>query len=173
MKFINLVDMSSPLHNVVIYFQSIYNLAVPALTEVMKEILTAYYGCAGLAHPRTVNRLTISHVALNGDVIFDAGSHPTSHSASNLILQFSGLGVLGSELMEKVFSLFPLKDVREFAVNGLDLIEDKWRRMLRKVKRLSHLQLNGLCVGSVLDALDSKDPGVYKEAIKIASNHLH
>lgn len=169
MEFIDFIGMSSPLHNVAIYFQELYNLTVPVFTDTVKKVLAAYYGCPGMDCPRKVNRLLISSTFLKNDLIFDAGSHSTSGApcpTSNLKLQFSGLSGMGddSQLLEKTLPLFPLEHVHEFNAEALDLVADDWRRMLREMKQLSCLRLDDLDIGPVLDALGFDNQGVYEGA---------
>ena len=167
---IDLIGVSSPLHNVVIHFQNGYTLT-PSLTNTMKKILAAYHGCAGLDSPRTVNHLSISSRLLEGGLTIDAESHSTSASQpmSNLRLQFDRTwdGLVG-----KILPLFQLNHVREFTVTRLGLVMGDWRRMFRKMKRLLCLRLDSLDIKPALEALCFDDPGVYKEATKISLSHL-
>ena len=167
--FMDLVDVSSPLHDVIIYFEYVYGITVPFLISAMKKILAAYYGCPGMDRPRTVNCLTVSSTLLKDDLTFNAGcsTSDVAHSTSNFKLQFNVLsGVNYSVLVEKTFSLFPLNHIREFTAETLNLGVDDWRRMLRKMECLLCLRLDHLDIGSVLYALDSGDEGVHEEATK-------
>ena len=172
MGLMDFIDMSSPLHNIAIYFRGVCNLSVLALTGIMRRIAGAYYGCSGLDHPRTVNHLTISSRSEEGDLVFDARSYPicTPYPTSNLKLHFNGVG---DELVEETFTLFPLKHVCEFTAEGLSLVADDWWTMFRMMKNLSHLRLDNLDIRAVLNALYFDDQGMYKEATGISSNHLH
>jgi hypothetical protein len=162
--------MSSPLHNVTIHFHLAYSLS-PALNKAVKNFIMAYYGCKGLENPRKVNHLTISSGPVKQDLILDAVSRSApSHPTFNLKLQFHGMM---SSCVEKVVPLFPSKHIREFTVVGLNLITSDWRRMLRKMKGLAVLRLNGLDIELALDALDFVDGGVYREATKITMCHSH
>ena len=176
MGFIDLIGMSSPLHNVDIYFQRDHSPNVLPLTSAMGKIVKMYYGCLGLGYSRTVNSLTISSIFLENDITLDARSHSASlsHPMSNLKLEFDGVRVI--ELMEAAFPLFPLDHVRELAVERSSLSVSSWRWMLRKMELLSHLRLHNLDVGPALDALDFDDQGTFKGATKITShqiNHTH
>lgn len=148
-EFIDLLNMASPLHHVTIHLQHAHGLAVPAFTGAVKKILTAYYGCPGLDYPRTPNRLSVSLDPPENNLAFDAGSE--SHSRSNLKLQFRAMV---NATVEKTIPLFPLNHLHEFTADGLVLVADDWRRVLREMKRLLHLRLDSLDIGPVLDALD-------------------
>ena len=165
MGFINLIGMSSPLHDVDIFFEDTTRLAVPVLTGTVKKILAAYYGCPGLDYPRTVTHTTISSDSKTHNLVFDARSHPTS----NLKLEFDRVG---NEVIEKIFTLFPLDRVQEFTGIRLGLLTDDWHGMLLKMENLSHLQLENLDIRPVLDALDPDDRCAYGEAAGIILNHL-
>lgn len=88
MGFINLIDMSTPLHNITIHFQRVYSLKDQTLAGLMKKILAAYYGCSRLSYPYTVNCLTILSAFPGNDLIFDTKPHSTSvsHPTSNFKL---------------------------------------------------------------------------------------
>jgi len=150
--FIGLVSMSSPLHNVTIHFESTPTSSIPALAGTVKKILTPYYKCQGLEYPRKVNNLTISKFG-GRSLVFNVGSHstPASRPTANLELQFNKVD---NVLAQKICLLFPLDDVFEFALVGLDLPRSGCRKILQKMDGLSHLRLSGLDIGPVLGTLN-------------------
>ena len=153
---LDLISMSSPLHNIVIYVEDADSINDSALTGIMKKILGAYYGCPD--HPRTADSLTISSDRYDHDLIFDTESRPTSsRPTSNLKLHFSAAG---GNRVAKTFPLFPLKQVREFTAVELCLPVELCRRILQKLERLLHLRLDNLKVRPMLDALRLDDRGV-------------
>jgi len=56
---VNLIGTSSPLHNVAFHFCYPRDQNVPALVDVVKKILAAYYECEGLDRPRKADHLTV------------------------------------------------------------------------------------------------------------------
>ena len=168
--FIDFVNMSSPLRNVVIGFQYSYSL-LPALTKTIKKVLRAYYECQGLEYPRKANDLTVSSSLLENDLSFDAASPsaPAPRPTSNLQLQFVGMV---PAFAGEIVSLFPLKHVHKFAVVRTDLGTEGYRKILQKMKGLSLLRLDGVYFGPVFDALTPNDGGVYRELAEIGFN-LH
>ena len=166
--FTDLINMSSPLRNVVIYFQPVHTAHVPTIFATVKKILTAYYECQGLECPRRVDHLTVSSGPMENDLIIDAGSSSTP--SSNLKLQFHEIL---TTFTENIVPLLPLKHVRKFTVEGLAVSTDDWHRVLRRMKDLLYLQLDRLEIGPVLDAFDYDDECMYGGAIGIKSNHSH
>ena len=169
--FIDLVSMSSPLHNVIISFQ--HNDDAP-LANTTKKLLTAYYGSKGLEHPRKATHLTVSARDLlenNLTISSKTRSVFASHPIYNLDLYFRRTW---GTLAQKIIPLFPLKHVHEYAIERLNLSTDDWRRMLQKMNGLLHLQLDGTNVGPVLNALDLSDEGMYRGATwTIVFHHSH
>ena len=171
--FIDLIGMSSPLHDVVIRFGHNPKLTLPGLTNTLRKILTAYYGCQGLDYPRKVNHFTVSYNCEKGCLVYSARSHsaPVSNLKSNLRLQFAGKDVLGGNAMvEETFPLFPLNDVREFAAEGL-AIHGGYRMIFQKMKDLSHLRLDNMDLLVALAALNSGSRGVSDMVTKTAFTH--
>ena len=166
--FVDIVSMASPLQNFLIDFQYAYGPILPAFTDTAQKILKAYYECPGLDSPRTANRLSVSSGAFGSGLVFDAASRSTP--ASSLKLQFHGTR---SALVQETVPIFPLKHVREFSVDGLELFAGDWRKVLQKMKRLSHLRLSRLDIGPVLVALDIRKGGVYGKASNIRLNRSH
>ena len=154
--FMVLVSMS-PLHNVVIHIQSDRGPTFPVPSEAIKQILTAYYECQELEHPRKVDHLTVSMRHL---LVVNASSSPTPacHPTYSLTLQAFEMG---SAVVAGILSLFPLEHICVFAATELDLIEDDWHTVLQEMKGLMHLRFDSLEVGPVLDALGLDDEGVY------------
>ena len=163
--FTDLINVSSPLRNVIIRFHA---ARIPALVATVKKILAAYYGCRGLERPRRADHLTISSDPIEDDLSIDVGSPSTP--SPNLKLQFHGIvGMFTGDIVP----LFPLKHVRKFTVEGLAVTMDDWCRMLRGMRGLLHLQLNSLDIGPALDGLGFDDGGMCGEATKIELNHSH
>lgn len=171
--FLDLIGMSSPLHDVIVRFGSGTRVAtVTALARIMKEILAAYYKCEGLNHPRKASRLTISYNSEKRYLVFHSRSHPTptSNPKSNLKLQFHGIDELARDKMVKeMFPFFPLDDVREFAIEGLFFDVDGHRGMFQKLKDLSHLRLERQYIWPVLRALSFGNNGMFDMVAKITS----
>ena len=166
--FVDLISMASPLRNFIIHFQYPHDLTFPAFIGTLKKILKVYCGYPGLDRPRTTDRLTVSSDPLGNGQVLDAESRSTP--ASHLKLQFRGSRNASAE---EIVPILPLKRVREFTAEGLELVADDWRKVLRKMKRLLHLRLDNLEIWPVLDALDIYDGGVYGEATKIILNRSH
>ncbi|KAF9647225.1 hypothetical protein BDM02DRAFT_3188147 [Thelephora ganbajun] len=157
----DLVSMSSPLHNVILSFQHDHTTSATVLVNTTKKLLTAYYGCKELEHPRKVHCLNISSSPLQDDLVIEAESRfvSSSHPIYNLKLQHDRIGV---PLTQKIIPLFPLKRVRELTARMLDPTADNWCGTLRKMKGLSHLRLDSLDIEPVLSALyffDEVEPG--------------
>ena len=176
LELIGLIGMSSPLHDVVIRFQSNPRLTFPGLASTLKEILAAYYECQGLDFPRKVDILTISYDLGEGPLVFNTGSHsvPPSEPKSNLRFQFDGAYLLPKDrIVEEIFLLFPLDGVREFAAIGLVINADGYRRMFQKMKDLSHLRLDNVDISPVLDALSLWGPGSSQAVTKTVPIYPH
>jgi len=143
-----LVSMS-PLHNVVIRFQHTYLSNVWDLSDTVKQILTAYYKCQGLEHPRKVDHLTVSS---RHELVASARSSPTLECPPtySLELQFYDMR---NALAKETIPLFPSEHTRVFATTGLNLDVDDWRIVLLNMKGLLSLRLDRLDIGPVLDAL--------------------
>ena len=167
--FIDLIDMSSPLHDVVIRFGRTHATSVPVFANTMKKVLVAYYKCERLNHPRKVNHLTISHNSEKNCLVFHSRSHPTptSNLKSNLEFQLNGIGQsTRDEMAMEMFLLFPLDDVLEFAIEGLFLNVGRCHSMIQKMKDLSHLRLHKLYIWPVLSALSPGNHGMFKMVTK-------
>ena len=157
--FIDLVSMSSPLHNVIIEFKRNNIPSVAAHADTAKKFLTAYYGCKRLEHPRKATHLTISSPFQDG-VFIDAKccrSTFASHPIYSLNLRFFGMQ---SALAQKIIPLFPLEYVRGYTIDGLDLFTEDWCRALRRMRRLSYLVLDSVDIGPALNALDLGNEGM-------------
>ena len=167
--FIDFIRMSSPLYKVVIHFDSILHRTIPTLATAVKRILAAYYDCQGLDYSRKIDSLAISSPLSEGHLAFDAKSR--SLPTSNLELQFAWIGKLGCmKILEKTFDLFPSDNAQELTVNVLPLT----RKMLEKMKGLSHLRLSDQVeqyVGESLDALSLSDRGASTKHTTRVSNH--
>jgi len=148
--FIDLIGMSSPLRNVVIHFDCAPHFTIPTLASAMGKIVMPYYSCQGLDYPREIDSLTISSPMRGFDLIFDARSRSTP--TSNLKLRFAWVHQLGYDgLLEETVGLFPSENIRELIVEELPLT----RRVLEKMKNISHLQIryqDRLYVGRAADA---------------------
>ena len=176
--FIDLIGLSSPLHDVVIHFCRDPTSTVPSLTETAKKIIVGYYECRGLNYPRKVNCFTISY-NLDGeqdDLILKARSHsaPTPNPSSNLELQFDGMSEHGGEvIVKKAFPLFPLGDVREFVGKGPPIYARQHNlQMFREMIHLSHLRLERQNIFPALLALSPGNLDSFKTATKTLSIYL-
>jgi len=139
LRFIDLIGMSSPLHDVILRFDC-PGSAVPDHTSTMKKILVVYYECQGLNHPRTINRLVISYNSGKRCLAFDTRSHPSAMSnlTSNLKLQFEGIsGSAGVDLVKAGIPLFPLDNLQVFAADGFASYGDWYSGVFQKMKNHS------------------------------------
>ena len=168
----DLIDMSSPLHDVAIRFGSTHIADDPRLVSVMKGILVPYYECRGLNHPRKVDHLTISYNSKRIYLVFNSRSRSTP--GSNLRFRFDWVTETAQDIVVKdAFPLFPLDDVREFAVEGFVINKDGYRGMFRKMKNLSHLRLDELDLRPVLEALSACNHGMFRIVTKTTLVYLH
>ena len=169
--FIDLIGMSSPLHNVIIHFDHVPWFTVPALAEAMEKIVVAYYDSQSLDHPRKIHSLTVSSPSSGLHLAFDARSRTAP--PSNFKLKFAWIHQLEYESMvEETFDLLPSKDIQDFAVEGLPLTH----RMFEKMKELSHLRISHqdtLTIGRAVDALSLRNRGASTASTTVTLNHLH
>jgi len=161
----DIVSMSSPLHNVFIDFESTSTTTVPALANTVKKILASYYECQELDYPRMADHLTVSLDSKQKSLVFNAVSRSTSasHPSSNLELRFSGTD---KTLAGEICLLFPLDHVVEFAAIGLRLLRARYCEIFRKMEALLHLRLDKMDPGLVMGALsvDDQTERVYNKA---------
>ena len=168
---IDLIGMSSPLHDVVIHFCHTPNFTVPDLTRTMEKILTAYYYRQDLDHSREVHTLAISLQSNRSLLSYDASSRSTPRSNLELQFKLAG-GLLLDNLAEETFAFFPSGNIREFTIGGLALTCE----MIQKMGDLSHLRLSrqrGHVLWTALDALSLEGQGGSTEPTRRISNHLH
>ena len=153
---VDLISMSSPLHNVIIDFISVSTATVPPLVNAAKKILALYYESQGLDYPRMANHLTVSFNSGKKSLVFNAVSRSTSasHPSSNLELRFGGAD---KTLAGEICLLFPLDHVVEFAATGLYLLRARCHEMFGKMEGLLHLQLDKMDLGPVMGALCAGD----------------
>ena len=172
--FVDLIGMSSPLHDVVIRFHHDPQPTVPALGGIVARVLVAYYECQGLDHPRKLDHLTISSSLERECLVFNARSRsaPTSNSKSNLRFQFNGTGeFMGGAMVKKIFPLFPLSDLREFTAEGPVVCGDQYGEMFRMMKNLLHLRLDNQDIFPALEALSIGNQGSSRILTKPTSTH--
>ena len=170
LKFMDLIDMSSPLHDVVIRFHRDFH---PHAATVAK-IFAAYYECQGLNYPRKFNHLTISYSSEKEYLIFNARSRsaPTSSLKSNLRFQFNGMSrYAGDRMIKETFPLFPLNDIREFAAEGSVICGDLYNEMFPKMKNVSHLRLENRDLFPALQALSTGNTGSFRMSTKNPLTH--
>ena len=161
-RFIDLIDMSSPLHDVVIRFHNDPRPTPPALAGTVMKILVAYYECQGLNYPRKFNHLTISYSSEKEYLVFNTLSRPdpTTNLKSNLRFQFNGTSEhVGDGIVKECFPLFPLNDVREFTLEGPVVCGDQYSEMFHWMKNVSHLRLDNQDIYPALQALSPGDQG--------------
>lgn len=169
MGILDLIGMSSPLNDVVVRFGCSPDFHVPTLAGTVKKILVAYYECQGLDHPRKASNMSVSYDSEKRLLAFNSRSHPASppNLRSNLKFQFNGIGAVDrNAMMRRVFPLFPLDDVRGFAIEGSALHGEGCAEIFRGVvfrgmKNLAHLRLDDLDLWSALDVLSSGDLGMF------------
>lgn len=160
--FINLIGMSSPLHNVGLVIHYPTNQNVPAPVDIVKKILAAYYEREGLDYPRKADYLAVSSGSWggNGPLVFFAQSRSMPAPAPQPILKLQ-LGRT-TELLD-ILPLFPLSDTQEFIIEGLGLPSVRYYEILQMVEEVSHLRLTKLDVGPVLEGLSLYyNPGTSK-----------
>ena len=168
--FIDLLGMSSPLHNVVIRFVFPLLSSLSALAATVKKILAAYCSGQGLNHPRKINHLTVAQNSNEDLLVFDALSR--SAPESNLRLQFHRTGApKGDAVVKETFTFFPLNDVREFSVEGPAICADRYHGLFQEMKDLCYLQLSKQDILPVLWALSPDDQGPSKAVTKTAPVH--
>jgi hypothetical protein len=159
---IDLISMSSPLHNVTIDFQYDYPRSVTTPATTTKKLLSVYYGCEGLEHLRKVTHLTFSSATKTHQIISAKSQSTTvSHPTYNFQLHFH---VMRSEPAQEIIHLFPMEHVREYDAEELDLVTDYWCETLRRMGGLLHLRLHSMAIEPVLAALYLNGEGAYREA---------
>ena len=167
---VDLIGMSSPLHDVVIHVDYTPDFTIPALASTMEKIVVPYYNCKGVNRYRKIDNLTISSRVDELYLTFDAKSH--SVPRSNLELQFLWVGELGCErVVDATFDLLPSDDVQELTIEGFPLT----RRILQKMNKLSHLRLcnqGRRGIKEALDALSLDNQGESNESIMRVPNHV-
>jgi hypothetical protein len=142
--FVDLVGMSSPLHNVIIDVEHNHASDVRAPANAAKKILTAYYGCEGLKQPCKVTHLTVSSSYQFQDrLIIRAKTRSTStfHPIYNLELKFHGME---GALAQMIIPLFPSRHIRDYAIERLDIITNDWCVVLRRMDGLLRLRLDSV-----------------------------
>jgi len=156
---VKVIGMPSPLRNVELHFRSPRDINVPALISVVKQILGVYYEFERPDYPRKVNHLRILSRTGggHGPLCFTAQScsTPTSVPQSVLKLDFDGT----CEVFD-LFPLLPLKDIQEFAVEGLYVSSREYRKFFQRMKDIPRLQLAALDIIPVLEAMGSGDQGM-------------
>ena len=169
--FIDLTGMSSPLHDVVIHLDYVPRFTVPALASVMGKIVAAYYDSQGLDYPRKIDSLAISAPSSGLHLTLDARSW--SAPASNFKLQFAWVHQLGYvSRVEETFCRLPAGNIQELTVEGLPLT----RKMLEKMKRLSHLRIctqDPQDTGRAMDALSLGNQGTSTKYTRRALNRIY
>ena len=131
---IDLIGMSSPLHNVVIRFAYDPNFNTPHLIGIMEKILVAYYDRQGPDCPRKHDTLAISFQSNSSTLTFDAGSRSTS--TANLELQFKLTDEIlleGDKMIEKALALFTSSDIQVLDVEGFSLTFEMIQKTLPSV----------------------------------------
>jgi len=97
-------------------------------------------------------------------MVISASSSPTvaCHPTYNFRLQ--SIETVNALVVE-ILPLFPLEHTRTFVATELDLVENGWCAVLRKMKGLSHLQLDCLDIGPVMGALGLDDRGAHRRPL--------
>jgi len=166
---IDLIDMSSPLHDVVIRFARDPESTVPAFAGAVGKILVGYYECQGLDYPRKIDHFTISYRSEEPRLVFNAqsGSGPKSNPRSNLELLFDNIYEHSGEVIVKdTLPLFPLNGVRVFTTNGPPIYGRLQNlHVFRKMIDVSHLRLNKQDISPALLAL-SHNLGAFRAVTK-------
>ena len=155
----NLIGMSSPLRTVALHFCYPNGQNVPALVDATKRIIAAYYECEGLDHPRKASHLTVLGSG-QGPLTFLA--QPRSGPEPTLELRFSRM-----DHLLKIFPLFPLKDTRDFTIEGVVLSSKEHYTILRKMRGLLRLNVSGVQINPVLEALNPRNRGLSKGATEV------
>ena len=165
--FLNLIDMSSPLYNVVLRFRHPFSQPVMALVDAMRKPLMAYYTCAEQDRPCNAGDLTVESRGWGRRVplVFDyktakSRSAPASTPPPTLRLEFWGI-----DDPFYLFRLFPSRSVQTFTVNGLFFSSKRYCAVLQKMECLVHLHLSALDVEQALPAIDH-NPGAPRTGTK-------
>ena len=162
--FLNLIDMSSPLYNVVLRSRAIPNQTFATLVDAMRKPLAAYYRCGKQDRPRNAGHLMVESRRWGERVslIIDYKSAKSSSALAS-----APLPTLRLELQEfwakddysQLFYLFPLKSVQTFTADGLFFSSKQYCMVLQKMDCLLHLHLAELDFEQVLPAMDH-NPGL-------------
>ena len=161
--FIDIIGVSSPLHNVAIRFERDPEPTIGALVDSAEKILKAYYGHRGLDY-RKINRPDISYSSEESYTVFDIRSHsvPTPDLKSDLEIRFDESNILARDkLMDGAFHILLLDDVQEFAAEGLVIYRGEYRQIFGKMKDCLHLRLDNLDIHPVLEALSPSYYGTF------------
>ena len=163
-RLVSLIGLTSPLHSTALHFDYTRDQDGSALVDTVKNILSAYYECKGLDHPRKANYLSVTGPRF-GPLFLAARSRSTPASSPQPLLE---LRFCRTHELPKILPLLPLKDTQEFAINALVLSSDGYHRLLLQLKGISELQLSRLDIGPVLEALDPRKQGASKGATEIS-----
>ena len=168
--FVDFIGMSSPLHNVAIHLDYLWDPTATALASAVEKILVAYYNCQ--EHPRKIYSVTISSPRQFRLVL---ESRSRSVPTSSLEIKFRATsGLAQDEMVDETFAIFPSDDVQEFTVEDLPLTH----RTLQEMENLLHLRLchqDRWDFGQALDALSLSNPGASTKSASAASvsDHIH
>ena len=151
---VDLIGMSSPLHDIAIHVDYTPDFTIPALVSTMEKIVVPYYNGQRVKHSRKINNLTISSRMNDLYLTFEAKSH--SAPPSNLVVQFLWVGELGcGKVVDGTFDLLPSNDVQELTIEGFPIT----RKMLQKMNKLSHLRLCNQDRQGIKESLDALSLG--------------
>jgi hypothetical protein len=162
---LDLIGMSSPLHNVVVRFSRPSHPNPSALARTVEKILVSYYAFQEPNHSRKTSHITISCNPEKRHITFSTRSRrlPTSNIRSDLKFRFNVICEQDmNALVMEMFPLFPLDDVRGFALEGSVISGEVCTEMFRKMQNLVHLRLDDLDLWLALEALSPSDGGMLK-----------
>ena len=154
--FLNLVDMSSPLYNVVLRFRATLGQPFTALVDAMRKPLEAYYTCGEQDRPRNAGHLTVgsSRWGRHAPLVFDCESSKSRSAPVSAPLLTLRLELWGVDDPFQLFYLFPLKSVQTFTAEGSFFSSKRFCAVLREMDCLVHLHLAALDIEQVLAAMD-------------------
>ena len=172
--FLGLVDMSSPLYNIVLRLRHPRDQPVTALVNALKKVLTVYYKSGELNRPRNAADFTVEWRSL-GDppLIFDTKSAKSRSAPASAALSALRLEFWGVDEPFQLFTLFPLNTVQRFTANGLYLPSERYRTVLQKMKHLLHLHLVSLNISHVLEAMGPSNQGVLTNGTETRRHIAH
>ena len=172
--FLNLINMSSPLYNVVLRFRATLGQPFMALVDAMRKPLEAYYTSGEQDRPRNAGHLTVgsSRWGQRAPLVFDCESFKSRSAPVSAPMPTLRLELWGVNDPFQLFYLFPLKSVQTFTAEGSFFSSKRFCAVLQEMDCLVHLHLAALDIGQVLPAMDH-NPGASKTGAKAQRRIAH